>query len=515
MASRTSTIVQAEKGALLHTNLSSKAQLIAVNAISNTSTVNPKLSLLVHTSADAQLNYEQTEYTVNFQTRTVDIDIPNKGATVVDNTQTSRSYMGVNGVPFATSGSQWVIRYQAYDPWMLQKPTEFGNPTDDQCVFMHNYSNQANLIKNVFATKANWASYFQNNANNSDRDIARGITYYQQGMVFDHYTNAFLGYNNSNYSSAGMFMIAGNTASDGSRSTDSMHYTASGNAPPASYLSQSITQPALTADGGLIVASGYRNSNTDYVIMFPFGRGEWGGTLPADKTTMATTSNGSQYLGTPANFTSTNWSTWMQVSSNAFQWMKYNKANDRYYFCLSTGTADEAGIWEVEWGKFCNSATAAWGDEGSGPNSQSLSNPGNAVFSKWKQVASYPQSVTATMSIPAKIGTSLWVSYDQSNTAFFSTDLKTWQSASAFLQDGYVFQANTAEGKKYFVKTNGSVIQLVSGFGAIAQDGLFEKETEIGNYTRNGLILNPGDSVYAENLDSAADISITITEVAI
>jgi hypothetical protein len=397
---------------------------------------------------------------------------------------------------------------------MLQKPTDYGNPTDDQCVFMHNYSNAANLIKNVFATKANWASYFQNNGNNSDRDISRGLSYYQQGMVFDHYTNAFLAYNNQNYSSAGMFLIAGNTAVDGNRSTDSMHYNASGNSAPESYLLQSITQPALTADGGLIVASGYRNSNTDYVAMFPFGRGEWGGTLPADKTTMATTSDGSQYLGTPANFTSTNWSTWMQVASNSFQWMKYNKANDRYYFCLSTGTGDEAGIWEVEWGKFGQSTTAPWGDEGSGPNSQSLSNPSSSRFSKWKKVADYP-SVIATMSIPAKIGSSLWVSYDQSNTAFFSTDLITWQTASDFLQDGYLFQANTVDGKKYFVKDTGSVIQVVSGFAGIAQDGLFEKETEIGNYTRNGLILNAGDSVYAENLDQAADISITITEVAI
>jgi hypothetical protein len=514
MASRTSTIVQAEKGALLHTNLSSKAQLIAVNAISNTSTVNPKLSLLVHTSAEAPLNYEQTEYTVNLQTRTVDIDIPNEGATVVDNTQNSRSYMGIGGVPFATSGNQWNIRYQAYDPWMLQKPTEYGNPTENQCVFMHNYANQANLIKNVFATKANWASYFQNNGNNSDRDIARNLNYYSQGVVFDHYTNAFLSYENNNYSTAGMFMIAGNTASDGNRTTDSMHYYASGNSPNASYLSQAITEPALTADGGLIVASGRRNASTDYVAMFPFGRGEWGGTLPGDKTTMATTSNGSQYLATPANFTDTNRATWMAVPTKSFQWMKYNKATDRYYFCLSTGTGDEAGIWEVEWGKFCSSQTTSWGDEGSGPVSQSLSSPGVSQFSKWKQVASYP-AVTATMSIPAKIGSSLWVSYDSANTAFFSTDLKTWQSASAFLQDGYVFQANTAEGKKYFVKSGGSVIQVVSGFAAIAQDGLFEKETEIGNYTRNGLILNPGDSVYAENLDQAADISITITEVAI
>ena len=526
MASRTSTIVQAKKGALLHTNASSSAQLISINAVSNTTTVNPKLSLLVHNSNNAQLNFAENKYNISWIDRTIDIDIPNNGATIVQNTQNGFTYLGQGGTAFDSTGvnSAWSIRFQNYDPWMLQKPSEYGNANDNICGFGHVYANQANYINNVLDTKANFASYFQLNGNNADRNIARGITYTNRGIVIDQHTGAFFGVNNSNYTSAGMFIVGGGTASDGSRSTDGQLYQAMGGATdPVTYSSNSYTRPHMVADGGVICVSNWRNASTDYLAIFPFGRGEWGGTLPADKAAWTSNSDGSAFLSSPANFPYTSYSSWLQIASGAFEWMKYNRATDKYYFCFSIGTGDEAGIWEVEWGKFSQTAVAGWGDEGAGPNSQSLGSSPNATqFSKWTKVAEFPAGVTK-MTIPAKIGSSLWVSYSVNanyagNEPLFSTDLKTWKTASEFIDGAYVFQANTADSpeKTYLVdSTAGKVVEVVTGFANIVQSGLLEKETEIGNYTRNGLILNPGDSVYAENLDLAADISITITEVAI
>lgn len=525
MASRTSTILQAKKGALLHTNTSTSAQLISVNAVSNTTTVNPKFSMLVHNANNAQLNFAETKYSISWVNRTIDIDIPNNGATLVQNTQNGFTYLGSAGTPFETNAtnSYWPCRFQTYDPWMFQKPSEYGNASDNICSFGHVYQGNANYITNVFDSKSNFAQYFAYSGNNSDRNITVGLSYFDRGIVIDQHTGAFLGYNSTNYSSAGMFIVGGGTHSTGNRTSDSNVYSAQGGASDATtYSSNSYTKPHMVADGGLICVSGYRNTNTDFLAMHPFGRGEWGGTLPADKTAFVNTSSGAAHLASPSNFNYTAYTTWIQTASNSFEWMKYNKSTDRYYFCFSTGTADEAGIWEVEWGKFSSSPVAQWGDAGSGPTSHVLSSPNISQFSLWTKVADYPAGVNK-MTIPAKVGSSLWVSYNvdgnyAGTSPLFSTDLKTWKSASEFIDGSYVFQANTADSpeKEYFVDSaTGEVVEVVSGFANIVQSGLLEKETAVGNYTRNGLIINPGDSVYAENLDTAADISITITEVAI
>ena len=525
MASRTSTILQAKKGALLHTNTSTSAQLISVNAVSNTTTLNPKFSMLVHNANNAQLNFAEKKYSMSWVDRTIDIDIPNKGTTVVQNTQNGFTYLGQGGTPFETTvaNTRWSCRFQTYDPWMLQKPSEYGNANDNICGFGHVYTGQANYINNVFDSKANFAQYFAYFGNNADRNIAAGLSYYDRGIVFDQHTGAFFGYNSQNYTSAGMFIVGGGIHSTANRSTDSGIYNAQGGSQDAvTYSSNSYTKPHMVADGGLICVSGWRNASTDFLCMFPFGRGEWGGTLPADKTAFVNTSSGSQHLASPSNFSYSSYSSWIQTASNSFEWMKYNKKTDRYYFCFSTGTADEAGIWEVEWGKFSSSPVAGWGEGGAGPTSQSLSSPNSAQFSNWKKVAEFPVGVIK-MTIPAKVGSSLWVSYSvdgsYAGTApLFSTDLKTWKSASEFIDGSYVFQANTTDSpeKEYLVNSaTGEVVEVVSGFANIVQSGLLEKETAVGNYTRNGLIINSGDSVYAENLDAAADISITITEVAI
>ena len=77
------------------------------------------------------------------------------------------------------------------------------------------------------------------------------------------------------------------------------------------------------------------------------------------------------------------------------------------------------------------------------------------------------------------------------------------------------FVSEDAAQTKYLVNAQGIVVQSLSGLDDIPQDGLLEKDAPIGTYERSGLVLNPGDCLYAANGSQAANVSFTVTEVAI
>ena len=101
------------------------------------------------------------------------------------------------------------------------------------------------------------------------------------------------------------------------------------------------------------------------------------------------------------------------------------------------------------------------------------------------------------MAMPAKVGASLWVSWNlASNAPYFSEDLVTW-NPGAVLDSGFKLKAENKDGVEFFVKENNEVIILSTGLAEMDQGGLLEKNTAAGNYTRNGLVVNPGDALYA------------------
>ena len=202
----------------------------------------------------------------------------------------------------------------------------------------------------------------------------------------------------------------------------------------------------------------------------------------------------------------------------AYQWHKYNKANDKYYFCFKNSTEDRAGIWEWEWVDMTDSNSVSYGAmsqlTGNGP---SANNYWSWTQGSWDRVADYPlDSTTARMAPPFKVGANLWVSETNSG-AYYSTDLKTWQTASSYFSDInslYVVANHGASGEKFYGKANTtSVVRPTSGFADIPTSGLLEKNTPVGNYSRTGIILNPGDCLYSENVDLATALSITVNAV--
>ena len=88
-----------------------------------------------------------------------------------------------------------------------------------------------------------------------------------------------------------------------------------------------------------------------------------------------------------------------------------------------------------------------------------------------------------------KVGASLWVSWNlASNAPYFSEDLVTWKTQAQFLDSGFKLKAENKDGVEFFVKENNEVIILSTGLAEMDQAGLLEKNTAVGNYTRNGLL---------------------------
>lgn len=525
MAGRTSTLLNAEKGALLYQNNTTKQQIVTVNAVSNTATANPTLSLVLDTDANRTLNFEKNLYTLQAgaaSANLIDLDILNEGANPVFNTQlNSFSVMGDSSGGYTSENSSyWDVRWQHIDPWMYIKPTDYGNPTDDQMMLAIPYSSTFRLYNNFKSARSGLsagglASYFNHQTTPANSDNSHSLSYYQSGVTVDHYTHTYVGVNASGYLSFGVMGNFSNAAlANGNRSSDGFLYNVHGSSfdPKNYHSSTNSTSPFLSSDGGVHVINSIRwNSNTNaYLFIIP-ARGYYG-SLPADKTQLTgmptAVSDGTYGLNMPIN-TTTGYSRF-NTPANAFQWMKYNKTNDKYYFCFKHSTSEYAGIWEWEWTDMTITANQYWGTTNNGPN-------GNTYYShtqgSWKRVADYPlASTTDSMPTPSKIGANLWVS-NASGDALYSTDLKTWKSSSDYFTGaGEYLNVNTdlAGAKFYVASGSSSVVRPVSGFEDIPAAGRLEYKTAVGNFSRNGLVINPGDCLYAENGDLAASLSISV-----
>ena len=51
---------------------------------------------------------------------------------------------------------------------------------------------------------------------------------------------------------------------------------------------------------------------------------------------------------------------------------------------------------------------------------------------------------------------------------------------------------------------------MQSGYAAVDKAGWIESQTEVGRYERTGIIIPKGQSLYLENVDEAASISVSL-----
>lgn len=267
------------------------------------------------------------------------------------------------------------------------------------------------------------------------------------------------------------------------------------------------------SDGGVFTCTfKYPGQSYDHVGIMPLRGAFAAGTMPTDHSqTTATTVNGTSignFITTSASSTSR-----FKTQNGGFQWIKYNKATDKYYFCVKETSENNSGIWESSYETLTQNANATMGTTGGGPSSS------NYLYqqSTWTRVAAYPVSITHNCSIPAKVGANLWLMHSLGDlTAYYSTDLKTWTNATSFISGGYIMTAQNATNVEYFVKSSGEVITVSTGLNEMSQAGLLEKKTAIGNFTRNGIVVNAGDAIYSDvDMASTTSVSFTVMDVSI
>ena len=158
----------------------------------------------------------------------------------------------------------------------------------------------------------------------------------------------------------------------------------------------------MMADGGIFIFNQHRYNNASHrTMILPAGRAYYGGTLPSDHTqtdaTVVTNSGNIQ----PSDMTYANGNRTAYISAtdgDEFQWMKWNKANDKYYLCWRSGSNNttRSGIFEMEYATCIEGSNSDAGLTGHG-GSNGVRQDQYAGFTK---VADYPVSESTRMTIP-------------------------------------------------------------------------------------------------------------------
>lgn len=517
MASRTSTVVAKGKGALIYHNNTSSAQLVTINAVANDGVSNPQISVLLDNSATNALNIEVSQYTLSsVPQRLIDIDIVGNGTStsVLGNGQNGPSYLSnISGTNLSANGldpeSSIFI-----DPWFWIKPTEYGSPSDTTPYYLGwNSSNETGQWNDASGEVKE--TLLKGDLGTQDRQSS--MTYYNRYMAWDQYTQTWIGTDTSGYMSVGIARAGSNNFDLANSSSNSMVYQIIQGSNPQSYPASGNYQvknnPPFMSDGGVFTCTfKYPGQSYDHVGIMPLRGAFAAGTMPTDHSqTTATTVNGTSignFITTSASSTSR-----FKTQNGGFQWIKYNKATDKYYFCVKETSENNSGIWESSYETLTQNANATMGTTGGGPSNS------NYLYqqSTWTRVAAYPVSITHNCSIPAKVGANLWLMHSLGDlTAYYSTDLKTWTNATSFISGGYIMTAQNATNVEYFVKSSGEVITVSTGLNEMSQAGLLEKKTAIGNFTRNGIVVNAGDAIYSDvDMASTTSVSFTVMDVSI
>lgn len=518
MAGRTSTILTPNSAQNLYTNETSGAVVCTVNGVSTVSTENPPFSLKLSDDNNVSLNYSQPVFTApaSYQARVISIDKPNSG--LYPFYRPSQG-MGTIGGPDGTSyvatstSANYVQKYWSQlEPYMLTNPTEYGNALGE-CRYSGAHSGQNYWVKDI-RTKLDSLPDLFNAATHawstSGYDYSQSMGNDGAGSVMDFHTGVWISWHTNAYMSCGRYTTSQGSQSS-NRSTDSFYYQYTGSGyNPTSYFNNTNNSPFACADGGVIVNNFVRPTATSVsrVVIVPVRAIFPGGTLPADKFKDAPLDNANwnSFISSSAN-----WNCYFQTEAHSFQWMKYNKTDDLYYFCFKGANAETSGIYSFTWQQMTGSANAAYGLTGSGPQNHDPFTFTGA--STWKRVANYPLSdTTAEMSMPAKIGPDLWVSH-AGDVPYYSTDLKTWTAQSSYftgtLSEFNFIEQDAATNSFYGTVGTAEIKQPVTGFATIL-GGDLEASTPIGNYSRNGIVLSKGDSIYGENSSKTASISTTV-----
>ena len=474
----------------VYTNTSVFPASVSIHATAHSETVDTKLSLAVDTNANHTLNFTTQIYGLGFNAASNTVGLDNRTSGQSDamahnigdigwsSIQGPRISYSIGGALVADrEGGSSIYNYLRLDPYYLTNPEEYGGKTKPSYM-TNDSSNNVKLWKDVTSGGSlGIGSVVQRvyGSNHSSADYNASWPYYNRGMVFDpykteYYNSCMIGWNNDSYMAIMTENAAGTTLNhQSSRSSDAVLYQVSNNGRDPSSYTHPWYQGVMWFEKGVYVC------NASSVDRSKFGMGH---AIRADGSFNENCIYNSYGTG--------NRSYWFNGSGQyPVCWMKYNPNNDKYYLALKND-----GILEFDL------ATLNQGSTG-------------RSITDFTSVAKMPHE---QMSTPMRIAKALWHSVDADNVAWVSADFITWTKATTHF-DGLGLGANVAAADlttNQKVNIGESNVHVSStGFSSVADDAILEYRTSLNSYERNGLLLNSGDTLYAENT-GAIDLSVSV-----
>lgn len=301
------------------------------------------------------------------------------------------------------------------------------------------------------------------------------------GACADPYSDYLISTQGSGFT----YVRKGSTGESGGSSSNSLMYQLMSSNAPSGY-QHFWYAPRIIGSNGLFVVQPTGFSGSQFVISDP----EFAVSLGS--LSYATIWNAAATAG------------WWKFSSgytNAYVgWFEYNPNDQRYYFEMVD--ASDRKIYS-----FTRADLRAQATRGTGSaialSSTMFTNHGVG-----------PWGAGVYVIRPMRIGASLWWTVTGSNVAYVSEDLKNWVLATTYFPSknypANTFIAAQTNGTSFLYAQNATanISKFTSGYTGVSETAVLEYNTSISNYQRTGVLLSPGDKLYAQNYGSVP-LSVT------
>ena len=499
------------RAALLYSNASANPASLSVQATTLSSTLNTNIALSID-SATVALN----NTTVNTAIASGSMTQRTRWLDPLSGTDLLR----VNRVSFTNpsgndqfpvqywNGAAWVTGAQAaplygpktwqkIDPYFISNPSAYGKTSAGLPIGLQ-YDTSASSVR--FKYYENLAAFtgaqFRLSQMYQDPGVAsvhtQDVGYAGFGFSVDPYTDYVISTGDSGFS----VVFYGKTGSpSGSYTSNNIVYQKYG----AQSLSSFTTRwyfPRFQFVNGISL---FQNANNGSTFVF------------SDLiTALANPNNGVGTMFLTGNAEAAWWNINLPYSwasgGGAAQWFDYNPNTDRYYF--QTGQeSGTAGSQNRNIYSFTRAGLIAKTPKGDS-SSITLS---DAIFTNHGR-APWGENFVER---PQRIGAALWWTCAENDVAYVSTDLATWQTAISYFasigEAANTFNKSQISLTSYLYAQNATanVSKFDSNFTSVAETAVLEYNTSVSNFQRTGIVLSPGDKLYAQNYGGAVPVSIT------
>jgi len=510
-ASISSTTVAAKQAHKVYTNSGTSDVIATLNIVSQTATKNPKVNVSYSSSSNLTLNYSSdASWTLatNFDTAVGPASLSQQTATKGSMPYGLNLSDGTYGIMRGAAGGEnpgYNWGNQFLDPYYLISPTSWDaklvtpafskgrGPSDAYNTFWADFR--------VPMDATTWDELFGTTPNYTTGGSSTSFSYHSYGYIYDPYTMIQMNFSSngscqmkSAYQASGVMSSADWTS--GSRTSDSFLYNRTGGDWNGSKVPEAQFPWArmLHCDNGMFIVdyTNYSSDTTNYFVLLN------------NRSFVPTTFPTTPYSSAPQDWINSSDGLNVRLrTKNTLRWLKYNPSTLKWYIRIG-GDDDSTGLYS--WSDFSAKYTTSTSGNGSYIEE-------HAHFTK-ETTASFPTAIADKMTEPARIGASLWISYDENANAYWTTDLITWKTPSdidGLLPTGYLVKNTGTDGVEYYGKQASSAIKTVqSGYAAVDKAGWIESQTEVGRYERTGIIIPIGQSLYLENADETTSVSVSL-----